>query len=559
MTTTALSLKPAVSYIRVSTKEQAERDGDPEGYSIPAQSEACHRKAAAVGAAIVREFIDKGESAKTADRPRLQEMLAYLKEHPEICYVIVHKVDRLARNRADDVAIGLALRAAGVQLVSVTENIDDTPSGKLLHGIMAAIAEFYSANLASEILKGSIQKAKTGGTPHLAPIGYLNVRQTSDGREVRTVALDPERAPLVAWAFEAYATGQWSLAELLDELTDRGLTNRAAGSRPERPLHLSKLHKLLQDPYYIGIVTYRGVQYQGRHPALVTPETFDQVQRVLAAHRQSGERYRRYTHYLKGSLFCGRCGSRMSVCDHTGNGGTYSYFFCLGRHTRRTNCTLPYLPPEDLAAAVERYWQTVQLDPETVEQVRAELLAELQHERQHAGRLIQHAKARIQRIERQRGLWAEKVVNGSVPDDIGREKQNELTRQLVRARHELAKLEAASADIAATLNKALDLVRDCAAAYRAADPALRREWNQAFFERIEVEVSEPEAKPGVARALPRPPFDTLLGAKVTPLYQRQAKRNPKGQEAPRVGSPVAEPVSVLVGAGSNKTNLVEVR
>jgi DNA invertase Pin-like site-specific DNA recombinase len=212
-------MKAAVIYLRVSTREQAERDADPEGYSIPAQREACRRKAEALGAVVVEEYVDLGESAKTADRPALQRMLERLKAQ-DIDYVIVHKVDRLARNRVDDVTIGLALRGAGVQLVSVTENIDDTPSGKLLHGIMASIAEFYSQNLASEILKGTTQKAKAGGTPHLAPIGYLNVREVIDGREVRTIALDPVRAPLVAWAFEAYASGQWSLKELLDELTE---------------------------------------------------------------------------------------------------------------------------------------------------------------------------------------------------------------------------------------------------------------------------------------------------------------------------------------------------
>jgi site-specific DNA recombinase len=46
----------AVIYLRVSTKEQAQRDGDPEGYSIPAQREACRRKAGSLGAAVVQEF-----------------------------------------------------------------------------------------------------------------------------------------------------------------------------------------------------------------------------------------------------------------------------------------------------------------------------------------------------------------------------------------------------------------------------------------------------------------------------------------------------------------------
>ncbi|HEY2937719.1 MAG TPA: recombinase family protein [Gaiellaceae bacterium] len=70
----------AVLYLRVSTKEQAERGGESEGFSIPAQREACKRKAQALGAVIIDEFVDRGESAKTADRPELQRMLAFLAE-----------------------------------------------------------------------------------------------------------------------------------------------------------------------------------------------------------------------------------------------------------------------------------------------------------------------------------------------------------------------------------------------------------------------------------------------------------------------------------------------
>ena len=90
----------AVSYLRVSTREQAERGGTEEGFSIPAQRDANRRKATSIGALVVKEFVDRGESARSANRPELQRMLRYLKDTPDIDYVIVHKLDRLARNRA---------------------------------------------------------------------------------------------------------------------------------------------------------------------------------------------------------------------------------------------------------------------------------------------------------------------------------------------------------------------------------------------------------------------------------------------------------------------------
>lgn len=98
----------AVCYLRVSIKERAERGGRDEGFSIPAQREANLRKSRELNAIITEEFVDAGESARKADRPELMRMIEYVETH-NVAYCIVHKVDRLARNRADDVAMHLAL------------------------------------------------------------------------------------------------------------------------------------------------------------------------------------------------------------------------------------------------------------------------------------------------------------------------------------------------------------------------------------------------------------------------------------------------------------------
>jgi hypothetical protein len=90
-----------------------------------------------------------------------------------------------------------------------------------MHAIVAANAEFYSANLAAEAKKSLVQKAKMGGTPTRAPIGYLNVRKLIEGREVRTVEVDPERAPHIRWAFAADGSGAYTVDTLLAALTAR--------------------------------------------------------------------------------------------------------------------------------------------------------------------------------------------------------------------------------------------------------------------------------------------------------------------------------------------------
>src|SRR5690242_17458283 len=108
-------LKRAVLYLRVSTNSQAETDFDSEGLSIKAQRHEGRQKAVGLSAVVAEEYVDIGESARSADRPQLQAMLERIEQRRDIDYVIVHKLDRLARNRLDDVLITLRIRKAGAR------------------------------------------------------------------------------------------------------------------------------------------------------------------------------------------------------------------------------------------------------------------------------------------------------------------------------------------------------------------------------------------------------------------------------------------------------------
>lgn len=493
----------AVFYLRVSTKEQAERGDAAEGFSIPAQREACMRTAASLGAIVVEEFVDRGESATSARRPELQRLLAFVKENP-VSYVVVHKIDRLARNRVDDVSINLAIKAAGATLVSVTENIDETPSGKLMHSILSGMAEFYSGNLALEVLKGLTQKAKAGGTPGKAPLGYLNVRKVENGAEVRTVEVDPERGPLVRWAFEAYSTGEWTQAALLEELTRRGLDVPSTRKTPARGLSLSYVQHMLSNPYYKGIVRYQGVQYDGRHKPLVSPKLWQQVQDVLEAKREVRKKERKHPHYLKG-IACGHCGSQMIVThakSHTGR--IYPYFVCIGRHQKRTDCTMRAVLIERVEELVEERYKTVELPPDLREAVERRL-------RQDLADYYADAAAERSRLEKRRAqLLAERAklmeahYAEAVPLDLLREEQRRIAAELGRIQESLARTDDHRVLVEANLQKALDLAEDCYEAYLTSAPFVRRLFNQTFFKKLYIE-DEDSVRSELAA-----PFDTLL-------------------------------------------------
>ncbi|GAA1813660.1 hypothetical protein GCM10009713_23810 [Brevibacterium celere] len=477
----------AVSYLRVSTKEQASKGGRDEGFSIPAQREANLRKAETLNAVVIEEFVDAGESARKADRPALMALIEYVKTHP-VAYCIVHKVDRLARNRADDVAIHLALKEAGVLLVSATENIDETPSGMLLHGIMSTIAEFYSRNLAHEVSKGMTQKATTGGTNGKAPIGYLNTTRRDElGREVRTIEVDPKRGPLIKWAFEAYATGTYSTATLREELIDRGLTTVPTPKRPEKAPGLSSIQQMLANPYYKGNVVFKGATYDGLHEPLVAPEVWYRVQTVLDAHRVSGEKTQAHDHYLKGTVFCGTCGSRLILSNAKSSTGViYPYFLCSGRHSKRTACDRKAMYVPDIEAAVEDYYRMVEIPEHVLGPLRTLIHAEF--DRLYATAKTER-KAQIaerDRLQDERTKLLQAHYAGAVPLDLLKSEQDRIARQVafLDSRIEASSVEYEQAR--AHLDDCLALAGDAHAIYMSVDDSLRRIANQAFFERLTV-------------------------------------------------------------------------
>ena len=536
MRTLAASMTPkfAVSYLRVSTRGQAERGGGAdEGFSIPAQREANKKKALSMGAMVGKEFVDRGASAKSADRPELQKMLEYVKENADrVDYVIVHKVDRLARNRGDDIDIMRTLRECGVQLVSASESIDDTPAGMLLHGIMSSIAEFYSQNLANEVKKGITEKVKNGGTVSKAPLGYLNIRRTDErGREERTVILDEERAPLVRLAFEEYATGKWVLSDLAEYLADCGLTTRPTPNVPSAPISAKALNKLLNHPYYKGIVVYNGVEYQGSHTPLVSADLWQKVQDVLASH-VNGERTREHPHFLKGSLYCRSCGSRMIVTYARSHSGVrYPYFICAGRHSRRVkDCKQKAVLIGEVERQVEQIYDRYSYPPAIREHLENFLQDRLEREQSKCTAQLDGFRREKDKLERQRKKLLEAHYNDAIPMELLKSEQQKIAKRLATIEHEIKVYETAFTSVMEHLNEALDIIEDCGKTYRLADDHIKRMMNQAIFSKLWVE------QDGNVTAEFAPPFTTLMkpieDSELVNFFKTENNEKARGGKAP---------------------------
>ncbi|MGH8571175.1 MAG: recombinase family protein, partial [Gammaproteobacteria bacterium] len=512
MTQQSPAIRPdAISYLRVSSLGQVETDFNPEGISLPAQREAITTRAKELGAVLVNEFTDPGKSGKSIEhRDAFREMIAYLKANPNVRYVIVYALSRLARNRYDDAIMMMTLDKLGVTLISTTEkNLDASPAGRAMHGMIAVFNE-YQVLVSGEDIKYKMgQKAKNGGTLGIAKIGYQNVRINYEGREVRTIDIDPERAPFVKMAFELYATGNYGFRELRDTLTDAGLRTKGNRRYGPGPISIHTIGAMLRDRYYLGYITYDGIEYPGRHEPLITAELFDKVQKVLYTDRNAGTRQRVHDHYLKGAVWCARCRRRLILRPSTSKTGqVYFYYICRG--VQEADCDLPALPLHKVEHAVTNHYTRISISPrhrETLENLAASAADD---SKETTTKLRATLRKQLAELDRQEDRLLDLIGDPAWPQDKIKTRMQKVREDKQRITHQLEgtidDLEPGRAVLLGAL-ELLDRPRDL---YDAATDDARKMLNKAIFTRLYLDSAD--RQPTATTATLSEPFASLVHA-----------------------------------------------
>src|SRR5215212_7660762 len=266
MTATATRAVRAALYERVSSEEQVE------GYSLDAQNRAGRLYCEAHGWEVVHVYRDEGRSARTDDlakRPAFQQLLADA-EAGLIDVVVVHKLDRFARNRRVAFEAFERLGKARVGFVSLSEQIDySSPSGQLMLTMLVGLSQFYSDNLSLETKKGKAERKAQGLYNGLVPFGLK--RQADTGLPVP----DPETYPGLLMAFQLAAQGK-SDRDVAEALNANGY--RTTGNRGRNPFTKDTVCCLLKNRFYLGeLPDSQGGWVPGAHQPVLDEEIFTQA------------------------------------------------------------------------------------------------------------------------------------------------------------------------------------------------------------------------------------------------------------------------------------------
>jgi site-specific DNA recombinase len=341
----ALTSRCAI-YTRKSTTTGLEQEFN----SLDAQWEACSgfvRRQE--GWTLVDErYDDGGFTGASADRPAFQRLLADV-DAGKIDIVVVYKVDRLSRSLLDFAKLAERTAAGGASFVSVTQNFSTADAmGRLTLNMLMSFAEFEREMIAERTrdkIGAMRRKGKwTGGPP---PFGYRarGKRLEVDEREALTVR---EAFSLTLQLRQIAMVGR--------TLNERGLLRLMGPEQCRRAVHWTKdsVSRMLRNPIYVGQMTLGKERCRGEHAALVDPETFEHVQRMLSG---LGPNVRfggvNHEYVLRGLLRCSLCGHDMiPVSTPKRSGTSYRYYRCPAQGRKGAGaCAAGYVS----AAAIERF------------------------------------------------------------------------------------------------------------------------------------------------------------------------------------------------------------
>ncbi len=466
------------SYIRVSTQRQGQQ-----GTSLTEQMAAIDRYAKTWNLPILKRFEERETAAKLG-RPVFLEMVKALKER-KARGVIIHKIDRSARNLRDWAELG-SLIDLGIEVHFVNESLDmNSRGGRLSADIQAVVASDYIRNLREETIKGIHGRIKQGLYPFPAPPGYRNI---GPGKPKE---IDPVSGPLIKQAYELYASGSYSLLALTEEMIRRGLRSRG-GSKVSK----NALHDCLRNPFYVGLIKVRTIAtlFVGQHSPLVSKRLFDAVQTILSG--KSVKKQVRHFFLFRRMVKCGTCRNFLVAERQKG----YVYYRC---HTRE--CTQSPIREEGLTEQFVELLSRIEFSKSQTEFFRKAITKYVDEAPRRLEKRKQELLLRIDLIKSRLEKLADAYVDGVFNKELFASKQNALTSEKLQIEDELTRLDEKPDEAASKLREFLELANSACLSFKSANDQERRE-----FLEIVISNSYLEGKNLIIK--PNSPFDVIVNS-----------------------------------------------
>ncbi|MFC2013358.1 recombinase family protein [Chloroflexota bacterium] len=360
---------------------------------------------------IISEFIEEGESAKTVDRPILKALTKYCTENrKKVDALLIYKIDRLSRNTYDYATLKVLFTQLGIKIVSVTENIDDTPVGRFVENTLAGVSQLDNDIRSERSKNGMIDAVKAGRYTWRAPLGYINTKV--NGQKYIPPSSDEKMVGFIRRIWELIDAGY------RPEAARRVVSKEGLRCKNGKAISKSHFYSMLTNKVYKGVIEKFGLYIiSGEITPIINPDLFDRVSFILSGKKRATQRYSRLNPQfpLRETLIC-RNGHIMTGSYSTGRSSRYPYYHCPQCRGLRTSYRRDKVEVE-----FRQLLDSYQYDPELKDVLITAIESNWEHQHKENRTRIRYIENQIAVLKAKRDQLVEKNLRGIISDYDTRE------------------------------------------------------------------------------------------------------------------------------------------
>jgi len=408
----------AIIIARVSSKEQED------GLSLDAQLRRLDNYIKDKDFELLHEPYQIVESSTRGERKKFLKIVddAIEQTGKEPLAIITDRVDRFQRGFKEQVYLDEKIRNGKVILHFVSENLiidsNSRTDSWIRYDMSIMGAKMYCMYVSDNTKKALEENLAQGRPIGKLPVGYLNDKDTINGKERSKGIIDIKKAPLVKEAFELYSTGTYSFKKLAKLMREKGLTTKGKG-HIERPISTSHIERMLKDPIYYGIYRIKETDYPHNFGNIISKELFDVCQEVKEGKSRYAERYRDKEYVFKGLLRCKKCGKMFSTYTTKGN----NYAQC---NTSKEECGNMNVSEKILLEQLKSYLEELVIPPEYMEEIIEDINRISKEKRKFEDEQVERIDKRLKELDKELDTLLDFALKKSITQDEYNRKAMEL-------------------------------------------------------------------------------------------------------------------------------------
>ncbi len=508
----ALKARKAIILARVSSKEQEE------GYSIDAQKHRLETYCLRRNLNVVRVF-EITESSTQGDRRKFMSMIKFVKAVREPVAIVADKVDRVQRSFKEYPLLDSLIQQGKIELHFNTENYvihkDSVSQERLMWSMGVIMAQSYIDSMRDNVKRSFDQKIRMGEWIAKAPLGYMNVK---DERGKSDIILDPDNAPLVTKLFEEYATGAFTLSEMVEKARQWGMRNKyGKKSHPQKAL----IHKIFNNPFYYGQMLIKGQLYQHRYEPIISKALFDQCQAVLEGWHKKPFQWAGKEFVFRGLITCAATGKVVTGSEQkktykSGGTASWTYLRCWKPDNPKKQM---WVREEKILEQVEEVLKGLTVEPELLTFLQGYLRQTEQSERGFIRRQVGEWQREHTKLQNRLDTLMDLLLDGTIERAEFEAKKVNIRQDQIGLEDNIAGARGGDDAFKDSMLTMLSLASEAYELFKTSNTALRRELVNRVFANLKLDG-------GKLHYTLREPFDRMFNLTDRQGWQGHQDLNP---------------------------------